>query len=221
MATIEQTRYAVERIEDISQGQEFDGRVRHKVREHLGIQGFGINVYRAVNTDGHVIGEHAEDGIFSRGQEELYVVLKGKATFTVDGDEVKADTGTFVLVPSGVTRSAVAHEVGTTVLVVGGTPGKAYEPSPAEITNPMFDAYNAGDFEEAARIVADIAAEHPNEAIVWFNLACCEARLGRTDDALDHLAKALKLDPRFLELAKGDDDFESIRSEPRFVQLVA
>jgi quercetin dioxygenase-like cupin family protein len=221
MATIEKTRYAVERIEDIPQGDVHDGRVRHKIREHLDIGGFGVNAYRAVSTDGHVIGEHAEDGIFSRGQEELYVVISGAATFTVDGDEIEAAPGTVVLVRSGVTRSAVAHEEGTTVLVVGGTPGKAYKPSPAELTAPMFDAYNAGDFERAARIVADIAAEHPTEAITWFNLSCCEARLGRTEDALDHLAKSLELDPRFVEVAREDEDLESIRSDPRFEKLVA
>jgi quercetin dioxygenase-like cupin family protein len=221
MATIEQTRYAVERIGDIPHGNENDGHVRHRVREHLGIGGFGVNAYRATNIEGHVIGEHAEDGIFSRGQEELYVVISGKATFTVDGDEVEAEPGTLVLVRSGVTRSAVAHEEGTTVLVVGGTPGLAYEPSPGELVQPMFEAYGKGDFEEAARIVADIAVEHPNEAIAFFNLACCEARLGRTDDALDHLAQALALDSRFVELAKEDDDFESVRDEPRFKKLIS
>jgi quercetin dioxygenase-like cupin family protein len=221
MATMEETRYAVERITDIPQGNEHDGRVRHRVREHLGIGGFGVNAFRAVSTEGHVIGEHAEDGIFSRGQEELYVVLSGKATFTVDGDEVEAEPGTLVLVRSGVTRSAVAHEEGTTLLVVGGTPGEAYQPSPAELVQPMFEAYGAGDYEEAARIVADIAAEHPTEAIAFFNLACCEARLGRIDDALDHLAQALALDPRFVEVANEDEDFESIREEPRFKQLIA
>jgi quercetin dioxygenase-like cupin family protein len=221
MATIEQTRHAVEKIEDIPHGNENDGRVRHRVREHLGIGGFGVNAFRAVSTEGRVIGEHAEDGIFSRGQEELYVVISGKATFTVDGDEVEAEPGTLVLVRSGVTRSAVAHEEGTTVLVVGGTPGQAYEPSPGELVQPMFEAYGKGDFEEAARIVADIAAEHPNEAIAFFNLACCEARLGRTEDALDHLAQALALDSRFGEVARGDEDFESLRDEPRFKQLIA
>ena len=48
------------------------------VREHLGIHAFGINVY-APGEDGVLIGEHDETG---SGQEELYIVLGGEATFT-------------------------------------------------------------------------------------------------------------------------------------------
>jgi uncharacterized cupin superfamily protein len=51
------------------------------VREHLGIHAFGINAYTP-GEDGTLINEHDEAG---SGQEELYIVLDGKATFEVDG----------------------------------------------------------------------------------------------------------------------------------------
>jgi quercetin dioxygenase-like cupin family protein len=221
MATIEQTRYEVTTIGDVPHGEEHEGRVRHRVREHLGIEAFGVNAMRAVKGDGQVIGEHAEDGIGSRGNEELYVVLSGKATFTVDGDEIKAGPGTLVFVRPGVKRSAVAHGEGTTVLVVGATSGAPFRVSAGELVAPMFDAYRAGDFEEAARIVAGIVAENPGEGMALFNLACCESRLAKTDEALEHLARAIEADGRFAELAREDEDFEELRGEPRFKKLTA
>ena len=51
------------------------------VREHLGIHAFGVNAYTP-GEDGTLINEHDEAG---SGQEELYIVLAGKATFEVDG----------------------------------------------------------------------------------------------------------------------------------------
>jgi uncharacterized cupin superfamily protein len=58
------------------------------VREHLGIHAFGINAYTP-GEDGTLINEHDEAG---SGQEELYLVLDGKATFEVDG-EAEGDRG--------------------------------------------------------------------------------------------------------------------------------
>ena len=59
------------------------------VREHLGIHAFGINAYTP-GEDGTLITEHDEAG---SGQEELYIVLDGKATFEVDGETVDAPPG--------------------------------------------------------------------------------------------------------------------------------
>src|SRR5919204_1088353 len=94
------------------------------IRSHFGIQAFGINAWRAGDEGETVIGEHAED--FSR-HEELYVVLEGRATFTVAGDEIDAPAGTLVFVrdPAAV-RKAVARQPGTTVLAVGAPAGEPY-----------------------------------------------------------------------------------------------
>src|SRR6476661_6057688 len=64
------------------------------VREHMGIQAFGVNAYTP-GEDGTLIGEHDEAG---SGQEELYIVLDGKASFEVDGETVDAQPGTLVYV---------------------------------------------------------------------------------------------------------------------------
>ena len=68
------------------------------MREHLGIHAFGINAYTP-GEDGTLINEHDEAG---SGQEELYIVLDGKATFEVDGETFDAPAGTLVFVRPGV-----------------------------------------------------------------------------------------------------------------------
>src|SRR5919199_1881673 len=73
------------------------------VREHLGIQAFGINAYTP-DEDGRLISEHDEAG---SGQEELYIVLDGTATFEVDGETVDAPAGTFVFVRPESRRTGV------------------------------------------------------------------------------------------------------------------
>src|SRR3954447_17275063 len=100
------------------------------VRRHLGITAFGANA-RIAREAGEVLvmppDERAGGPYGTGGHEELYVVLRGRATFTVDGGEVDAPAGTLLFVRDpAVTRSAVAAEADTAVLAVGGAPGVAY-----------------------------------------------------------------------------------------------
>jgi oxalate decarboxylase/phosphoglucose isomerase-like protein (cupin superfamily) len=103
------------------------------VRIHFGIRAFGSNAYVARRSGDEVIGEHTETDESGTRHEELYYVIAGHATFTVDGDEVDAPAGTFVYVRDpDASRRAVAHEPGTMVLCLGGTPGEAFAVSPWE-----------------------------------------------------------------------------------------
>ena len=56
------------------------------IRHHFDIRSFGINAWRGADGD-EVIKRHTEE---ESGQEELYIVLSGRATFTVGGDEIDA-----------------------------------------------------------------------------------------------------------------------------------
>ncbi len=53
-----------------------------------------------------------------------------------------------------------------------------------------------------------------------YNLACCEAQTGRTEDAIAHLRDALERRPSLRELPKQDTDFDPLRNEPAFRELV-
>jgi hypothetical protein len=96
------------------------------VRHALGIRSFGINAYTAPRSGGAVIEEHDET---HSGHEELYVVLSGRAEFTIAGDTVDAPAGTLVLVRDpALSRAAHAKRAQTTVLCIGSVPGGVYEP---------------------------------------------------------------------------------------------
>lgn len=218
MATATARSFEVATLEGLEFGSENDGRVQVNIRRHFGIGGFGVRANRAVG-DGHIIGEHNEVGIGLSGQEELYLVVSGAATFNVDGERVEAPAGTLVFVRNpAAKRSAVAKEEGTTVLAIGGTPGEAYRISAGEAMDEMWEPYNAGDYETALEKLQPVLEERP-EALVYFNVACVEARLGRTDDAIGHLKQAVEADDRIKENIRTDEDLDSLREDPRFVVL--
>jgi hypothetical protein len=203
-------------------GSEIDGRVRLDVGHHFGIKAFGTSAVRSID-GGVVIREHDETGfrIGQSDQEELYVVVAGRATFTVDGEQVDAPSGTVVFVRDpAATRSAVAEEPGTTVLAIGGKPGEAFLPLPREATE-AFQAFNRGEYERSIALYEKLLAEHlPGNAAVLFNIACAEALLGRTDAAIDRLEAAVRADERARELARTDSDLDSLRDDPHFAELI-
>ncbi len=51
-------------------------------------------------------------------------------------------------------------------------------------------------------------------------MACCESLAGRTADALEHLQRATNLSETYRAIAKGDSDFDPIRDEPAFGELI-
>jgi hypothetical protein len=220
MAVATGRAYDTVALDGIEPGDEHDGRVPLNIRRHFDIRAFGIRANRAVG-EGHVIGEHDEVGLGASGQEELYLVLSGAATFTVGDEEIDAPAGTLVFVRDPATRrGAVAKEEGTTVLAIGGTPGKPYELPLGELMRPMWDAYTAEDYEGALAALQPVLAERPR-ALVLFNTACMEARLGRADDAFGHLRQAVEDDDRIKEHIRTDEDLTSLRDDPRFDELAA
>ena len=106
------------------------------------------------------------------------------------------------------------------MLAIGGTPGAAYELPLGELMTPMWDAYRADDFEGALAALEPVVAERP-QALVFFNIACMEARLGRTDDAIAHLRQAVEDDDRIKEHVRTDEDLASLHGDPRYEELAA
>ena len=73
------------------------------IRHHFGITAFGINAWTAGDAGDRIINEHTQDD-----EEELYVVLEGRATFEVGDEKVDAPAGTLVFVSPGERRTAFA-----------------------------------------------------------------------------------------------------------------
>lgn len=191
------------------------------VGNKLGVKSFSINAARSLE-EGQLVNERDETGYAADRHEKVYVVLSGHAVFTIEGEEVDAPAGTVIHLPDPeVRRGAVAKEPGTTLLGLGGRPGEAYRPTPGEAIGEFFPLYNAKDFEEAAAVAREVLVEYPGSGLALYNLACAEALLGRSEDALEHLRDALDAAPPLIENARADDDLASIRDDPRFAALVA
>jgi len=210
-------RFRVVALDEID-GYAEEGRPRwHMVRSVLGIESFGINAWRATTAGQQLIGEHDELGQGAGGHEELYLVLSGRARFTLDGEQFPAAAGTVVFVQEpAVRRSAVAEEAGTTVLVVGGRPGEPFSVSPWEQSAEALRFWTTGDWSSAIEVLAAQHAEDPANANILYNLACAECRDGRADAALSHLEGAVTLEPRFADSAQDDPDLAAVRGDTRF-----
>ncbi|HET7759698.1 MAG TPA: hypothetical protein VFK62_07225 [Gaiellaceae bacterium] len=184
------------------------------LREPLGIHSFGINA-RTTGEDGTLVNEHDEG---MGGQEEVYVVLDGAATFEVDGETVDAPAGTFVSVAPGVSRKATGD---ATVLVVGGTPGQPYYGMDWGDARPMHDesmtAYTEQRYADAAAAVRRGLEQFPDHAGLNYNYACFATLAGEVDDeTFAHLRKGVQGFPPFRDQARVDDDLASVRDDPRF-----
>ena len=150
--------YAVARLDEIDEVS--DGRCPFRpVRHHFGITSFGVNAWTARDVGDRIINEHDESD--PDAGEELYLVTQGRAVFELDGDRVAAPAGTLVFAPPGVKRTAFAEEPETTLIALGGTPGKAYEPDGWEIWAPLNPLYDAGQYAEAADRGRQLVEAHP------------------------------------------------------------
>ena len=203
----------VDDLQDIAYRQDTHMR---PVRHHLGITAFGTNAWTAAEEGDRLMPEHAED----EGSEELYVVLRGRARFEIDGDTVDAPVGTLVFVRPEVTRTAFAEEAGTTVLAVGSKVGEPYEVGGWEVWAEFHPAFEAGDYDTVIERARE-TLEASGYATPLYNLACCEALAGRTDDSIGHLRVAFERRPSLRNVARKDTDLDPLRDEPAFRELVA
>jgi tetratricopeptide (TPR) repeat protein len=184
------------------------------VRRTLGVEAFGVNAYTSANAGDEIVEEHDETGDGAGKHEELYVVLTGRVTFSLDGDEVDAPAGTFVFIGDPtVRRSGHAAEPGSTVLAIGGRAGEPYEVSPWEYYFAAIPAAKAGDWERALEVVDEGRSRYGDNPAFLYNLGCYEARAGRREDAIEHVRRAIEMNPKFREYAVEDEDLETIRSE--------
>jgi hypothetical protein len=206
-------KWRVIRLEDLERRGRFT-----PVREHLGIHSFGINAI-SLGEDGTLINEHDEVG---SGQEEVYVVLDGTATFEIDGETFDAPAGTFVSVPPESRRKATGD---ATVLALGGTPGQAYQGLDWGEAWPVHDesmaAYGGQRYADAAAAVRRGLERFPDHPGLNYNYACFATLAGEVDDeTFARLRRSAELFPPFREQARADDDFAAIRDDPRFEEAL-
>ena len=224
MPTAVETNYAIAKIDELEPAPRIappetpdDGRKRFDVRRTLDITAFGVQAFSAPS-GGVVVNEHDEVLLTEAGQQELYIVMSGAATFEIDGETVDAPAGSLVHVQPAAKRKATATEDGTTILVVGATPGKAYEPAPEEM-GQAFAAYNAGDYELALEKQLVVVEKQPENPVAHFNVGCFAARAGHADQAIEALERAIVINDGVKELIATDEDLDSLREDERFQKL--
>jgi hypothetical protein len=210
--------YAVAHVDDIDELVDASCLYR-PVRHHFGITSFGATVWTGRAVGDVIVNEHDEGD--PTADEELFLVLRGHAVFELEGNRVDAPAGTFVFAPPRTPRRAFAEEAGTVIMLIEGTPGKAYEPRGWELWAPLAPLYGSGEYAEVADRLRVLVEAHPQYGLLFYNLACCESLTGRTTDALDHLRRAIDMSDEFRGHAKSDSDLDPIRDQPAFRQLIS
>jgi len=207
--------FSVMRMEELDRVRFEEGTAAWRpIRRALGVTAVGINAYTAEAAGDEVIERHDERSFGAGGHEEVYLVVSGRAGFTIDGEAVDAPAGTLLRIDPGTMRHAVAEEPATTVVVVGGKPGAALPVSPFEHWYAAQPAYAAGDYARAVEIASAGLADWPDNPSLRYQLACFEALRGAREAAIAHLRIAYERNPATREWAAEDPDLEAVRDDP-------
>jgi len=209
--------YQVLSLDDLERLTSTDGELTLlPLRRTIGFHPFGVNAWLGANAGDRVIERHREQD----GDEELYVVVRGRATFTLGDETFDAPPGTLVHATPGTLREAMAAEDDTVVLAVGAKPGEAWEPAPWEDFYVAFAHRAAGRVDEGRAIVADTLVQHPGTWQGPFNAACFEAVAGDDDAAFEHLRVAVERAPAIIaKYAPDDGDLTRLHGDPRWQEL--
>jgi tetratricopeptide (TPR) repeat protein len=188
------------------------------VRYLLSFRAAGVNAWRG-DAGEQLIPPHEEDS----GNEELYVVVSGRAAFTLGEETVDARSGTLVFVEAGVHRTAVANEHGTIVFVVGATIDEAFDGGGWDTFAVADGLRQAGRTDESRAVMQKAIGDRPEMWAMPYNAACLEALSGNTDEALEWLRRAKELAPaeEIAPYLREDSDLDNLRDDPRFQELLA
>jgi tetratricopeptide (TPR) repeat protein len=89
-----------------------------------------------------------------------------------------------------------------------------------ELWDPARPLYEAGEYAAAADKGRELIEAHPGLGYLYYNVACCESLAGRTTDAVEHLGQAIDAWEGCRDMATADCDFDPIRDEAAFQELV-
>jgi hypothetical protein len=208
--------YEILGLDDLDRLRSTDGTLLLRpVRRRLGFRPFGLNAWEGEEAGDRVIEPHRE----KNGTDELYVVVRGTARFTLGEETFDAPTGTLVHAPPGTFRTATAAEPGTIVLACGAEAGKAFTPSGWEDFYVALALLRDGETGLARATMEEALAREPGAWQGQYNAACFEALAGETDAALEHLRRAVALNRDVVEYSADDGDLASLRADPRYAEV--
>ncbi|MHC5934041.1 tetratricopeptide repeat protein [Nostoc sp.] len=79
---------------------------------------------------------------------------------------------------------------------------------------------NLGRLEKAIASYEQAIKIKPDKDNAWYNKACCYTLLGNVDLAIENLQQAINLNPECREIAKTNTDFDNIREDRQFQDLI-
>ena len=100
-----------------------------------------------------------------------------------------------------------------------GLPDSIHRHAP-ELWDSVRPFYDVGRYAEAADRGRELIQTNPDQGYLYYNVACCESPAGRTADAIEHLRQAIGMWEGCREMANKDSDFDPIRNEAAFEELV-
>ena len=92
--------------------------------------------------------------------------------------------------------------------------------TPEEQFDYAISQLNAGFFEEASEQLHKLFSRHPEADYALYGLAVLDSITGRAEDCLEHLGRAIAINPRNRLQARSDNDFQSMVDDPRFTELL-
>jgi mannose-6-phosphate isomerase-like protein (cupin superfamily) len=114
--------YTVKRIDEME--AVFRGAFK-RARAELGVESFGMQIIdMPANYENYPEHDHEHDG-----QEEVFITLRGGGEIEIAGERFPLDADHVARVSPGTKRKVWPGADGIRILVLGGIPGKAYEPS--------------------------------------------------------------------------------------------
>jgi len=101
-----------------------------------------------------------------------------------------------------------------------GLPDSIQRPGP-DVWDSVRPLYDAGRYAEAADKGRELIEDHPDDGQLYYNTACCESLANEPAYAVEHLRRAIEMWEGSREMARGDSDFDPIRDEPAFQDLLS
>jgi tetratricopeptide (TPR) repeat protein len=79
---------------------------------------------------------------------------------------------------------------------------------------------NTGFYDEAREQFEEILRLNAQADYAYYGFAILESMTGQAEPCLEHLAKAIELNPRNRIQARTDSDFQDMADDPRFTELL-
>jgi len=79
---------------------------------------------------------------------------------------------------------------------------------------------NHGHYEDAREHFQEILLKDSSADYAFYGLALLSSMTGETQQCIDHLSEAIRLNAQYRFQARSDSDFDSVADDPRFTELL-